>query len=55
MKCADRIILNIVNSISYIYGASAKKVSRRCIFHFSPLELMGIVPGSVTTTIPATT
>ena len=34
---------------------SVKKESRRCIRCFSPLELMGIVPGSTTTTIPVTT
>ena len=36
-------------------SSSAKKESRRCIRCFSPLELMGIVPGSTTTTIPVTT
>ena len=36
-------------------NSSAKKESRRCIRCFSPLELMGIVPGSTTTTIPVTT
>ena len=36
-------------------NSSAKKESRRCMRCFSPLELMGIVPGSTTTTIPVTT
>ena len=31
---------------------SAKKPSLRCILCFSPLELIGTVPGSATTTIP---